>query len=123
MFEVTTNATRVVADDAQIAIKGFDEALLNSARLSISVLEATGNSTVPARETQLVLRAVHNSTGHMLDARSDMIRAVAQLTSIKQRSTQAPMALGCPGETPISGSLESEAPTAPEVAPRDAVDA
>lgn len=123
MFEVTTNATRVIADDAQIAIKGFDEALLNSARLSMSVLEATGNSTVPARETQLVLRAMHNSTGHMLDARSDMIKAVAQLTSIKQRSTQAPMALGCPGETPISGSLDSDLPAAPKTVSPDAIDA
>ncbi|MEZ5708454.1 MAG: hypothetical protein R3E02_03580 [Blastomonas sp.] len=98
MFKISESATRVIANDTQHTISGYDEALLRNARLAVSVLETISTSKLPVRDTNHVLKAMQNSSAHLLEARADMARAIGHLTSIKRRSNQAPMAMGCPDE-------------------------
>lgn len=104
-MHIDGNAVHIVAGDARSSFASYDRALLDAARLSVTLLEASSLSQVPARDAQIALRTMHESTGHLISARSSMIRLVGYLTAVKQRSDQAPMNVGCPGETPLAGSL------------------
>ena len=102
------NAVRVVAAETRSSFQSYDRAILDTARLSVTLLEANELSSVPAGQSQIALRAIHESTGHLISARGGMVRLVGQLAALKQRSDQAPMNVGCPGETPISGALSPD---------------
>jgi hypothetical protein len=105
-MHIDGNAVRIVAGDTRSSFASYDRALLDAARLSMTMLEANGLSEVPARDSQIALRTIHESTGHLISARGSMIKLVGHLNAIKRRSDQAPMSVGCPGETPLAGSLQ-----------------
>jgi|JI71714CRNA_FD_contig_51_45647_length_820_multi_2_in_0_out_0_2 hypothetical protein len=111
-MHIDGNAVRIVAQDTRSSFASYDRAILDAARLSVTMLEATALSEVPARESQIALRTIHESTGHLISARGSMVKLVGHLNAVKRRSDQAPMNVGCPGETPLSGSLQEAAPEA-----------
>ncbi len=114
-MHIDGNAVRIVAGDTRLSFSSYDRAILDAARLSVTMLEACSLSEIPARDSQMALRTIHESTGHLISARGSMVKLVGQLTSIKRRSDQAPMSVGCPGETPLSGSLQADAAEATAV--------
>ncbi|MDM7957528.1 hypothetical protein [Blastomonas sp.] len=116
-MHIDANAVRVVAEDTRSSFASYDLAILDAAKLSVTMLEANALSEVPARDSQIALRAIHESTGHLISARASMVRLVGHLNAIKLRSDQAPMNVGCPGETPLAGSLVPAVPQ--ELAVRD----
>ena len=107
-MHIDGNAVRIVAQDTRSSFASYDRAILDAARLSMTMLEANALSEVPARDSQIALRAIHESTGHLISARGSMVKLVGHLNSVKRRSNQAPMNVGCPGPTPL-GSLQDEA--------------
>lgn len=108
-MHIDGNAVRIVAQDTRSSFASYDRAILDAARLSVTMLEAGALSEVPAGDSQIALRAIHESTGHLLSARGSMVKLVGHLQAVKRRSNQAPMNVGCPGETPLSGSLQEDA--------------
>lgn len=109
-MHINGNAVRIVAEDTRSSFASYDRAILDAARLSVTMLEANGLSQIPARDSQIALRTIHESAGHLISARGSMVKLVGHLTAIKLRSDQAPMNVGCPGETPLAGSLVPEVP-------------
>ena len=107
-MHIDGNAVRNDAQDTRSSFASYDRAILDAARLSMTMLEANALSEVPARDSQIALRAIHESTGHLISARGSMVKLVGHLNSVKRRSDQAPMNVGCPGPTPL-GSLQDDA--------------
>ncbi|WP_446654686.1 hypothetical protein [Blastomonas sp.] len=110
-MHIDGNAVRIVAQDTRSSFASYDRAILDAARLSVTMMEANALSEVPARDSQIALRTLHESTGHLLSARGSMVKLVGHFNSVKRRSDQAPMNVGCPGETPLSGSLQEDVQT------------
>jgi hypothetical protein len=109
MLTFRAGAGPVVATDTRNAVAAVDDALLNSARLIASVIEATQGSNLPVVESQKLLAAMTSGLQAVLDGRGNMVSAIRQMTDIKGRSNFAPLDLGCPAgwyDTP-SAALKS----------------
>jgi hypothetical protein len=115
MLNFRPGAGAVVATDTKNAVAAVDDALLNSARLIASVIEATQGSNLPVGESQRLLVSMTSGLQSVLNGRADMVTAIRQLTDIKGRSNFAPLDLGCPGGPP--SARFDEATLAAEPAP------
>lgn len=96
MLNFRPGAGPVVAADTRNAVAAVDDALLSSARLIASVIEATQGSNLPVGESQKLLASMTSGLQSVLDGRGNMVAAIRQMTAIKGRSNFAPMDFGCP---------------------------
>lgn len=96
MIELKTGAGLVVAGDVRNAFDAVDDALLNSARMCVSVLEATKGTNIPAQQTQQLLRSITASMTAVVDGRDQIVTALKQMIAIKGHSNLAPVNYGCP---------------------------
>jgi len=96
MLNFRPAAGPVVAADTRNAVAAVDDALLNSARLFASIIEATQGSNLPVGESQKLLASMTSGLQAVLDGRGNMVSAIRQMTDIKGRSNFAPVDLGCP---------------------------
>jgi hypothetical protein len=96
MLNFRPGAGPVVAADTKNAVAAVDDALLNSARLIASVIEATQGSNLPVGESQKLLASMTSGLQAVLDGRGNMVSAIRQMTDIKGRSNFAPLDFGCP---------------------------
>jgi hypothetical protein len=96
MLKFREGAGPVVAADTKNAVAAVDDALLNSARLIASVIEATQGSNLPVNESQKLLASMTSGLQAVLDGRGSMVAAIRQMTDIKGRSNFAPTDFGCP---------------------------
>jgi hypothetical protein len=118
MLNFRPGAGPVVATDTKNAVAAVDDALLNSARLIASVIEATQGSNLPVTESQKLLAAMTASLQAVLGGRADMVAAIRQMTTIKGRSNFAPLDFGCPegweamASTELGPVTEAVEPTA-----------
>src|SRR5215217_4121428 len=107
MLNFRPGAGPVVAADTKNAVAAVDDALLNSARLIASVIEATQGSNLPVSESQKLLVEMTSGMQCVLDGRGNMVAAIRRMTDIKGRSNFAPVDVGCP-----EGWYEVTAPSA-----------
>lgn len=112
MHQISTSAAQVVASDTRAAFTGFDNAILGSARLTVSMLEANGENPLPAGEAQKILQAVHEGQGQAIAGRAHIVSATRLLRHVKSRSNQAETGLGCAGDGPLKlmGTLSAPTP-------------
>ena len=96
MAEISKGAGVVVAEDVRATVAAFDGALLNGARMCVSVLEATQGAGVPVAQTQKLLRSISTGLSAVVDGRGEIVAAVRQMTVIKSRSNLAEVSYGCP---------------------------
>jgi hypothetical protein len=96
MLAFRPGAGPVVATDTKNAVAAVDDALLNSARLIASVIEAAQGSNLPIGESQKLLASMTTGLQSVLDGRGNMVAAIRQMTVIKGRSNLATFASGCP---------------------------
>ncbi|HEX8653648.1 MAG TPA: hypothetical protein VF693_00285 [Allosphingosinicella sp.] len=96
MLNFRPGAGPVVAADTKNAVAAVDDALLNSARLIASIIEATQGSNLPVGESQKLLVSMSSGLQAVLNGRGDMVAAIRQMTDIKGRSNFAPLDFGCP---------------------------
>ena len=123
MLNFRPGAGPVVAADTKNAVAAVDDALLNSARLFASIIEATQGSNLPVGESQKLLSSMTSGLQAVLDGRGSMVSAIRQMTDIKGRSNFAPVDLGCPGGPPTATVAEFTAPADAAPSPRSALDA
>lgn len=123
MLNFRPGAGAVVAADTRNAVAAVDDALLNSARLIASVIEATQGSNLPVGESQKLLVSITSGLQSVLDGRGDMVAAIRQMIDLKGRSNFAPMDFGCPGGAPLAESPRVMSPTGAAPLLRAAVDA
>lgn len=97
MIHLSEAAGRVIASDVTTAFKATDEALLNSARLAMSVLEGTAESGMHPRTKQKLLETVHASYEKMLEGRKEIVQAHGQMVVIQRQSSIATVGYGCWG--------------------------
>ncbi|MEA3016378.1 MAG: hypothetical protein QOI38_1100 [Sphingomonadales bacterium] len=107
MLNFRPGAGPVVATDTKNAVAAVDDALLNSARLFASIIEATQGSNLPVGESQKLLTAMTSGLQAVLDGRGSMVSAIRQMTDIKGRSNFAPLDFGCPVGWDEMASAES----------------
>jgi hypothetical protein len=96
MLYFRPGAMPVVATDTKNAVAAVDDALLNSARLIASVIEATQGSNLPVGESQRLLVEMTSGLQCVLDGRGNMVAAIRRMTAIKGQSNFAPLDAGCP---------------------------
>ena len=96
MIELKNGAGIVVAGDVQNAFSAVDDALLNTARMCASVIEATQGANIPAQQTQRLLRSITASMTAVVDGRDEIVTALKQMIAIKDHSNLAPVSYGCP---------------------------
>ncbi|HEX8365237.1 MAG TPA: hypothetical protein VF603_08140 [Allosphingosinicella sp.] len=118
MLNFRPGAGPVVATDTKNAVAAVDDALLNSARLFASIIEATQGSNLPVGESQKLLASMTSGLQAVLDGRGNMVSAIRQMTDIKGRSNFAPLDLGCP--TPWYDPVSAQVRPATETASADA---
>ncbi|HYJ30813.1 MAG TPA: hypothetical protein VEW25_10790, partial [Allosphingosinicella sp.] len=71
MLNFRPGAGPVVAADTKNAVAAVDDALLNSARLMASIIEATQGSNLPVSESQKLLAAMTSGLQSVLDGRGN----------------------------------------------------
>ncbi len=96
MIELKHGAGLVVAGEVRNAFNAVDDALLNSARMCVSVLEATQGANIPAQQTQLLLKSITASMTAVVNGRDEIVSALRQMNAIKGQSNLAPVDYGCP---------------------------
>jgi len=113
MIELKEGAGLVVAGEIRNAFSAVDDALLNSARMCVSVIEATQGANIPAQQTQVLLQSITASMTAVVDGRDNIVSALKQMLAIKEHSNLAPVSYGCPDGW-STGKLENEVPSALE---------
>ena len=113
MIRFRDSAGLVVAADVQASVASVDEALLNGARMCVSVLEAFRDAGVPISQSQKVLQSMTSGLASVVAGRADMTSVVKQLTLLQARSNLAVESYGCPDGwsdlvLPASGALQGE---------------
>lgn len=116
MIHLKEGAGLVVAGDVQSTVAAVDDALLNSARMCASVLEATQGAKIPVQHTQELLRAISESISSVLDGRDQLVTAIRKMNTIKDRSNLAVVNYGCP-----DGWATAKAPAMPPEAVQTAL--
>jgi hypothetical protein len=86
---------RTVATDLDVMFAGVDNALLDAARLSASVLETKATSTLAPVTFQKVLDSMAASFTKIVDGRKSMVAMHRQLAAIKGQSNLAEVDYGC----------------------------
>lgn len=106
MLKFRPGAGPVVATDTKNAVAAVDDALLNSARLFASIIEATQGSNLPVGESQKLLSSMTSGMQAVLDGRGNMVSVIRQMTTIKGRSNFAPLDFGCPDGLGVSATTD-----------------
>jgi hypothetical protein len=96
MINLTEGAGAVVAGEVRDAFAAVDQALLSSARMCASVIEATKGAGIPAGQSQRLLRSITSGMNRVVDGREEIVEALRQMNVIKDRSNLAPVSYGCP---------------------------
>lgn len=96
MIKLMESAGTVVAGDVKTTVAAFDDALLNGARMCVSVLEATQGSNVPIAQSQRVLKSLSTGLQSVVDGRAELVCAVRHMTAIQGRSNLREQSYGCP---------------------------
>ena len=96
MIKFRESAGVVVAADVQASVASMDEALLNGARMCVSVLEAFRGAGVPIAQSQKVIQSMTSGIASVVAGRADMTTAVRHLTLLQSRSNLAVESYGCP---------------------------
>ena len=95
MTKLTVGAGQVIASDVVTAFNSTDDALLNTVRLTASVLEGTATSGLNPRAKQRLLESIRSSFDRMLESRKEMVRAHSQMVVIQRQSNIAEVGFGC----------------------------
>lgn len=96
MIEIGKGVGLVVAGDVRNVFAAVDDAILNSARLCASVVEAMQGCNIPVVHSQQVLGNVTAGIAAVVNGRAEMVAAVRQMHAIKGQSDLAPVDYGCP---------------------------
>lgn len=99
MIEIELTAGRVIAGDATALFDAADEALLNSARLTVSILEVASQARVDPRTKQRLLEAIHAGQSKLVDSRKSFTNVHSQLVVLQRKTNLAEVNWGC-GELP-----------------------
>ncbi len=115
MIELKPGAGLVVAGEIRNAFNAVDDALLNSARMCVSVIEATQGTNIPALQTQQLLRSITASMTAVVDGRDEIVTALKQMLAIKGQSNLAPVNYGCPDGWTTATAPDVEVPERKQV--------
>lgn len=96
MIKLKESAGIVLAGDVRNAVAAVDDALLNGAKLCVSVLEAAQESNLPVQQTQKLYRSIISGLNAVLEGRGEIVAAVQRMNAIKAQSNLAPQNYGCP---------------------------
>lgn len=107
MVKLKEGAGLVVAGDVQSTVAAVDDALLNSARMCASVIEATQGAKIPVQETQRLLSAISRSLSLVVDGRAELVSAIKQMNVIKGQSNLPPVDYGCPDGWAASATINN----------------
>ena len=95
MIKLSVGAGQVIASDVTTAFQSTDNALLDTARLTASVLEGTATSGLNPRAKQRLLESIGSSFDRMLESRKEMVRAHSQMVVLQSQSNIAEVNFGC----------------------------
>jgi hypothetical protein len=95
MPKFTEAAGRTIASDVTSTFESLDVALLNAARLTVSMMEGQMGSALAPSKGQHVLNAVVSGMNRVVEGRRDMVSAHMSLIAIKNGSNLDVVDLGC----------------------------
>lgn len=106
MPNFTYAAGHTVAADVRKVFDGIDDAVLDVARLTISIIEAKKGSNLSAVKGQRLLESMSAGMAKVLEGRKDMVSAHRTLVAIKGESNLDVVDYGCLGDGPITGEQQ-----------------
>jgi hypothetical protein len=120
MSHFSDAAGRMVASDLAAAFTSFDNTILDTARLTVSMMEGKANSRLHPAKAQRVMDAVATSLARVVEGRKEMVSAHLSLIAIKGESNQRETDYGCttgPLMTEQGDPISSAQPTMPLLKP------
>ncbi|WP_066479416.1 MULTISPECIES: hypothetical protein [unclassified Sphingomonas] len=108
MLEFRPGAGAVVAADTKNAVAAVDDALLQSARLCASIIEASQGSNLPISRSQKLYKSMAQGLNRVVEGRGDLVDTIRELTLIKEDSNFASANFGCPDGW-VPGRYDAEA--------------
>ncbi|WP_070153094.1 hypothetical protein [Sphingobium phenoxybenzoativorans] len=108
----TYAAGHTVAADVRNVFSGIDGALLNTARLTVSLLEASEGADLSAAKGQKVLESVAAGFNKVVEGRKEIMTAHRALTVIKGESNLSVVDYGCLGSGPLASAADVPASAA-----------
>lgn len=95
MIEITTATGHVIASDSTTLFNATDNALLSSARLTVSLLEAADATKIAPRTKQKILEAMNEGHSRLIDSRRNFTNVHSQLVVLQRKTTLAEVSWGC----------------------------
>jgi hypothetical protein len=108
MLSIHPSAAAVVAEDTKASLAAVDHALLNSARLCTSLLEAAQGTPVPARHSQKILASMAKGFSHVVEGRAAIVDTITHLHALRERSDMSEQDFGCPAGWPAGNQNQFE---------------
>jgi predicted neuraminidase len=100
------NPALVIAGDTKSALSAIDHALLQSAQLFSSALEASKSVPVPIRTSQKLFASLHRNLGAILTGRDEVRQSIAIMHGVAHASGFQEALEGCPDGFPTGAALE-----------------
>ena len=95
MIKVNLATGHVIAAESAALFDAADDALLSSARLTVSILEATIESRLDPRTKQKLLEAMNAGQSKLVDSRKSFTSVHSQLVVLQRRTNLAEVSWGC----------------------------
>jgi hypothetical protein len=97
MIEVSYAAGRVIADDSTALFNAADNALLISARFTVSILEAAAEARLDPRMKQRLLESISAGQSKLVDSRKSFTSLHSQLVVLQRGTNLAEVDWSCSG--------------------------
>lgn len=95
MININHATGNVIADDSTALFEAADNALLSSARLTVSLLEAAAETRLDPRTKQKILESMNAGHSKLIDSRRSFTSVHSQLVVLQRKSNLAEVGWGC----------------------------
>jgi hypothetical protein len=101
MVQIAYADAAQLADDILNANLSIDDALVNVANLTNSIIAICRKSSIPAAKSQAAIQEVTDGMTKLVSARKDFVAAHKHIVVVHKRSNLQEVDFGCAGDGPI----------------------
>lgn len=95
MLNVNLSTGKVIANESSALFDAADNALLSSARMTVTLLEAAIETPVDPRTKQRLLEAMNTGQSKLVECRKSFTDVHSQLVVLQRRTNLAEVSWGC----------------------------
>jgi len=107
MINVKQATGHVIAGESTAMLDAADHALLSSARMTVTILEATVETRLDPRTKQKLLEAMSAGQSKLIEGRKDFTSVHSQLVVLQRKTNLAEVNWGCDEARRVRGNHSS----------------